>query len=164
MSLIVCRKCGKEVPLDAETCPHCGVRDCRGLRGGKWLGAVLAGLSLCAVYVVVQIIQESKWEFKRELTAPIEVKSRVPNQQKSIGRLYVDTQGNHYAEGEIIESHPKSLAFMVREGDATKLMRFRIGLRTNFVPYRRPAVGEVVRIEYEENGGELFARKCQVID
>jgi hypothetical protein len=156
MSLIVCRKCGKEVPVAAETCPHCGARDCRGLGGRKWLGAVFAGLSLCAIYAVIQIGQESKWEFKRELT--------VPNQQKFIGRLYVDNQGNHYAEGEITDSHTKNLSFMVREGDAAKLMRFRVGLKTKFVPFRRPAVGERVRIEYEESGGELLARRCEVIE
>lgn len=66
--------------------------------------------------------------------------------------------------GEVVASNPKSLAIRVaEEGEAAEVVSIRVGLKTKFVPFRRPAVGERVKVDYLKEGGENFGYTVQVV-
>lgn len=61
--------------------------------------------------------------------------------------------------GEVVASSPKSLSIRVSEdGGAQDVVSVKVGLKTKFIPFRRPAVGEKVEVRYyQENGGKFGA-------
>ncbi len=61
--------------------------------------------------------------------------------------------------GEVVASSPKSLSIRVSEdGGAQEVISVNVGLKTKFIPFRRPAVGEKVEVRYyQENGGKFGA-------
>jgi hypothetical protein len=66
--------------------------------------------------------------------------------------------------GEVVASSPKSLSIRVmEEGEAAELMNIRVGLKTKFIPFRRPAVGEKVKVEYRQENGDKFGYTVQVV-
>jgi len=67
--------------------------------------------------------------------------------------------------GEVVSSTPKSLSIRVtEEGEgAAELVNVHVGLKTKFVPFRRPAVGEKVKVEYMQENGDKFGYIVQVI-
>ena len=66
--------------------------------------------------------------------------------------------------GEVVASSPKSLSVRVsEEGEAAEVVSIRVGLKTKFVPFRRPAVGERVKVDYRKEGGEKFGYTVQVV-
>lgn len=66
--------------------------------------------------------------------------------------------------GEVVASSPKSLSVRVmEEGEAAEVVNIRVGLKTKFIPFRRPAVGEKVRVEYRQENGDKFGYTVQVI-
>ncbi|MEW6347773.1 MAG: hypothetical protein AB1646_01815 [Thermodesulfobacteriota bacterium] len=68
--------------------------------------------------------------------------------------------------GEVVASSPTRLSIRVtKEDDTREVVPVKVGLRTKFVPFRRPATGEKVEVQYvEENGGEKFGKVVQVIE
>lgn len=66
--------------------------------------------------------------------------------------------------GEVVASSPKSLSVRVTEegGEAAEVVNIRVGLKTKFIPFRRPAVGEKVKIEYMQENGDKFGYTVQV--
>jgi hypothetical protein len=66
--------------------------------------------------------------------------------------------------GEVVASTPKSLSVRVTEegGEAAEVVNIRVGLKTKFIPFRRPAVGEKVKIEYMQENGDKFGYTVQV--
>jgi hypothetical protein len=67
--------------------------------------------------------------------------------------------------GEVVSSTPKSLSIRVtEEGEgAAELVNVHVGLKTKFVPFRRPAVGEKVKVEYMQENGDKFGYVVQVV-
>jgi hypothetical protein len=66
--------------------------------------------------------------------------------------------------GEVVASSPKSLSVKVLdESDAAEVMNVRVGLKTKFIPFRRPAVGEKVKVEYKQENGDKFGYTVQVV-
>jgi hypothetical protein len=66
--------------------------------------------------------------------------------------------------GEVVASSPKSLSLRVlEEGEAAEVVNIKVGLKTKFIPFRRPAVGEKVRVEYRQENGDKFGYTVQVI-
>ena len=66
--------------------------------------------------------------------------------------------------GEVVSSTPKSLSIRVtEEGGAAELVNVHVGLKTKFVPFRRPAVGEKVKVEYMQENGDKFGYVVQVV-
>jgi len=66
--------------------------------------------------------------------------------------------------GEVVASSPKSLSLrVVEEGETAEVINVKVGLKTKFVPFRRPAVGEKVRVEYRQENGDKFGYTVQVI-
>ncbi len=66
--------------------------------------------------------------------------------------------------GEVVASSPKSLSIrVVEEGEAAEVVNIKVGLKTKFIPFRRPAVGEKVRVEYRQEDGDKFGYTVQVV-
>jgi len=66
--------------------------------------------------------------------------------------------------GEVVASSPKSLSIRVtQEGEGAEVVNVKVGLKTKFIPFRRPAVGEKVKIEYRQENGDKFGYTVQVI-
>jgi hypothetical protein len=66
--------------------------------------------------------------------------------------------------GEVVASSPKSLSVRNSgEGDAAEVLNIRVGLKTKFIPFRRPAVGEKVKVDYRVENGEKFGYTVQVV-
>lgn len=67
--------------------------------------------------------------------------------------------------GEVVASSPQSLSIRVMdEQDTAEVMNVRVGLRTRFIPFRRPAVGERVEVEFKEENGSKFGEVVKVIE
>lgn len=66
--------------------------------------------------------------------------------------------------GEVVASSPKSLSIRVtEEGEAAEVINVSVGLKTKFIPFRRPAVGEKVKVEYRDENGGKFGYTVQVV-
>lgn len=66
--------------------------------------------------------------------------------------------------GEVVASSPKSLSLRVMgEGQAAEIVNVKVGLKTKFMPFRRPAVGEKVQVEYRQENGDKFGYTVEVI-
>jgi len=66
--------------------------------------------------------------------------------------------------GEVVASSPKSLSLrVVDEGETAEVISVRVGLKTKFIPFRRPAVGEKVKVEYRQENGDKFGYTVQVL-
>jgi hypothetical protein len=66
--------------------------------------------------------------------------------------------------GEVVASTPKILSIRVtQDGEAAELMDIRVGLKTKFIPFRRPAVSEKVKVEYKQENNEKFGYTVQVV-
>jgi hypothetical protein len=67
--------------------------------------------------------------------------------------------------GEVVSSTPKSLSIRITEAGegAAELVNVHVGLKTKFVPFRRPAVGEKVKVEYMQENGDKFGYIVQVV-
>lgn len=66
--------------------------------------------------------------------------------------------------GEVVASSPKSLSLRVlEEGDSAEVVNIKVGLKTKFIPFRRPAVGEKVRVDYRQENGDKFGYTVQVV-
>ena len=51
----------------------------------------------------------------------------------------------------------------MEEGETAEVVNVRVGLKTKFIPFRRPAVGEKVKVEYRQENGDKFGYTVQVV-
>ncbi len=66
--------------------------------------------------------------------------------------------------GDVVASSPKSLSIrVIEEGGAAEVMNVKVGLKTKFIPFRRPAVGEKVKVDYLQENGNKFGYTVQVV-
>lgn len=66
--------------------------------------------------------------------------------------------------GEVVASSPKSISLRVmEEGEAAEVLNVKVGLKTKFIPFRRPSVGEKVRVDYRQENGEKFGYTVRVV-
>lgn len=66
--------------------------------------------------------------------------------------------------GEVVASSPKSLSVRsADEGEGAEVINIRVGLKTKFIPFRRPAVGEKVKVDYRVENGDKFGYTVQVV-
>jgi hypothetical protein len=66
--------------------------------------------------------------------------------------------------GEVVASSPKSLSIRVtEEGETPEVVRVKVGLKTRFIPFRRPAVSEKVKVDYVLENGSKFGTTVQVL-
>jgi hypothetical protein len=67
--------------------------------------------------------------------------------------------------GEVVSSSPKSMSIRVSgDGGAEELVNIKVGLKTKFIPFRRPAVGEKVTVRYQRENGARFGNTVTVIE
>jgi hypothetical protein len=76
----------------------------------------------------------------------------------------VDDKSVKSMTGEVVASSPKSLSIRsAEEGGSAEVVNVKVGLKTKFIPFRRPAVGERVKVEYKDEGGARFGYTVQVV-
>ena len=64
----------------------------------------------------------------------------------------------------MVASSPQRISLRVmEEGQAAEVVNVRVGLRTRFIPFRRPAVGEKVRVDYRQENGDKFGYTVRVV-
>lgn len=81
-------------------------------------------------------------------------KEQVPTEEQKYKTL----------SGEVVASTPKTLNIRaMEEGEAAEVVTIRVGLKTKFIPFRRPAVGEKVKVEYRQENGDKFGYTVQVV-
>ncbi|MEW6348309.1 MAG: hypothetical protein AB1646_04565 [Thermodesulfobacteriota bacterium] len=69
--------------------------------------------------------------------------------------------------GEVVTSAPTKLSLRpLHDGDPsrTEPVAVTLSLKTKFVPFRRPAVGEIVTVHYETKGDGMFAYAVKVVE
>jgi hypothetical protein len=72
--------------------------------------------------------------------------------------------GQKTITGEVVASSPQSISLRVmEEGEAAEVVNVKVGLKTKFIPFRRPAVGEKVQVDYRQENGEKFGYTVKVI-
>ena len=87
-----------------------------------------------------------------------------PTKDKEEGKEVPPTDKFKTLSGEVVASSPKSLSVrVVDEGEAAEVVNVRVGLKTKFIPFRRPAVGEKVKIEFRQENGDKFGYTVQVV-
>jgi len=75
-----------------------------------------------------------------------------------------DKEGYKSVTGEVVASSPKSLSLrVVGEGETAELVNIKVGLKTKFIPFRRPAVGEKVSVGYRQENGDKFGYTVKVV-
>ncbi len=67
-------------------------------------------------------------------------------------------------EGRVIASQPRDISVQVTGNGGTEQVKIRVGLSTKFDPFRRPSVGEMVRVHYQEENGGKFAQKVEILE
>ena len=83
-----------------------------------------------------------------------EVKEEPAKEEKTVKTLV----------GEVVASSPKSLSLRSAEaGESAEVVNIRVGLKTKFIPFRRPAVGEKVKVDYRVENGDKFGYTVQVV-
>ena len=65
--------------------------------------------------------------------------------------------------GDVVASSPKDLSVRVMEGETADVLKIKVGLKTKFIPFRRPAVGEKIRVKYRDENGDKFGYEVQVV-
>lgn len=103
---------------------------------------------------------------KKEPTKPPVAKVTPPEAKEEPKETPPTTEEKKFKSlsGEVVASSPKSLSIRVmQEGEAAEVMNVKVGLKTKFIPFRRPAVGEKVKVEYRQENGDKFGYTVQVI-
>jgi ankyrin repeat protein len=67
-------------------------------------------------------------------------------------------------KGEVVESSSKNLSVRVRDTPRPETIIVKVGLRTKFIPFRKPVGGEKVYVEYLDQDGSKYAYTVQVIN
>jgi len=92
--------------------------------------------------------------------------TKVPEGEKEPKEKPAGAEEKKYEtiSGEVVASSPRSIAIRVaEEGEAAEVITIKVGLKTKFVPFRRPAVGERVKVDYLKENGEKFGYTVQVV-
>ncbi len=66
--------------------------------------------------------------------------------------------------GMLITSSPTFLEIRAAGEESSTPISVRIGLKTKYIPFRRPAVGETVEVEYQDENGDKFGYEVRVVD
>jgi uncharacterized protein len=65
-------------------------------------------------------------------------------------------------KGEVLESSPANLSIRVSDEDATEVREVKVGLRTRFIPFRRPEEGEWVEVRYRSLNGSPVGQEVRI--
>ncbi len=96
-------------------------------------------------------------------TSPVE-KPAPPKKEEISEAVPKEERSSKTIQGEVVASSPKSLSLRVTDdADSAEVVNIRVGLKTKFIPFRRPAVGEKVKIEFRQENGDKFGYTVQVV-
>ena len=111
---------------------------------------------------VRMVYDQQQTRRKEPATSPsVEItKQDVGNRQGGTGTgLVLKT-----LKGKVKPSSPNMLELQVTGNGATQAVLIRVGLKTNFFPFRRPVVGETVEVQYQDENGSKFGHVVKIID
>ncbi len=101
---------------------------------------------------------------KETTKAPVTKVTPEPKEQPKDTTIGVEDKKSKTLNGEVVASSPKSLSIKVMdESETPEVINIRVGLKTKFIPFRRPAVGEKVKVEYKQENGDKFGYTVQVV-
>jgi hypothetical protein len=66
-------------------------------------------------------------------------------------------------KGKLLSSSPPALEIEVTENGSKEVILVNVGLKTEFIPFRRPAVNEMLEVQYKEENGRKFGHVVRVI-
>ncbi|MEW6351003.1 MAG: DUF4139 domain-containing protein [Thermodesulfobacteriota bacterium] len=99
-------------------------------------------------------------EYKSDAT---QVRSSKPTASTAPPAAQVP-EGLQTLRGEVVASSPTRLSIkLAGQTGANEIVPVRVGLKTKFVPFRRPAVGENLEIKFAPEGGEKFGYEVRVV-
>lgn len=107
-----------------------------------------------------------KTAISRKKVAAVTPTDRKPPELKEEKKEPAPIEEKRFKElkGEVVASSPKSLSIRVTEqGETAEVINVKVGLKTKFIPFRRPAVGERVKVDYRQENGGKFGYTVQVI-
>jgi hypothetical protein len=109
-------------------------------------------------------VGRGKLEKKKETAAPHKVvPEEKPPAKEKIPPSTGEEKRYETLTGEVVSSSPRSLSIRVAEdGEAAEVVNIRVGLKTKFHPFRRPAVGEKVKVDYLKENGDKVGYNVQV--
>ncbi len=101
----------------------------------------------------------------KSATPPTRTSEAMQSQQTKVTESGSSGEPYQILRGEIVASSPQRLSVKVTgQGGRTEVVTVRVvGLKTKFVPFRRPAVGETVEVKWAPEGGEKFGHVVQVV-
>jgi len=163
-STSVCRTVGEETAA-VDTCPSpraiCSTRPPSHVSDKSWSPSKKA---ITPKTTPPPAAKKQPAERKEVAKAP--VTKTAPEGKEEPKETVPTTEEKKYKSvtGEVVASSPKSLSIRVtQEGEAAEVVNVKVGLKTKFMPFRRPAVGEKVKVEYRPENGDKFGYTVQVI-
>jgi hypothetical protein len=164
-STSVCRTVGGEEAAAVDTCPSpraiCSTRPPSHVSDKNWSPSKKA---ITPKTTPPPAAKKQPAERKEIAKAP--VTKTAPEGKEEPKETVPTTEEKKYKSvtGEVVASSPKSLSIRVtQEGEAAEVVNVKVGLKTKFMPFRRPAVGEKVKVEYRPENGDKFGYTVQVI-
>jgi len=155
----VCRTVTEEAAAPPDTCPSpravCSTKPPAHVSDSAWSPEKKEVAPRPVKPAAKKPEAEKKPPAKEAVTPPTEGKEEP-----------VTTEEKKYqtVTGEVVSSSPKSLSLrVVEEGGAAEVISVKVGLRTQFIPFRRPAVGEKVKVQVQQENGEKFGKTVEVI-
>ena len=159
-----CTTIGDEAPTATDSCPTpraiCSTKPPSYVSDPSWSPGPKPVESKPSKPAATQKTAPDKKDVaKAPVTRPVpepsqDTKESVPTEDKKSKSL----------SGEVVASSPKSLSLrVVDEGESAEVINIKVGLKTKFIPFRRPAVGEKVRVDYRQENGDKFGYTVQVV-
>jgi len=165
-STSVCRTVGGEETTAVDTCPSpraiCSTRPPAHVSDKNWSPSKRG---ITPKTTLPPPAKKPAAERKEKEIAKAPVTKTAP-EGKEEPKETIPTEEKKYktVTGEVVASSPKSLSIRVtQEGEAAEVVNVKVGLKTKFIPFRRPAVGEKVKVEYRPENGDKFGYTVQVI-
>jgi hypothetical protein len=162
----VCRNVGEETSAVEQPCPSpraiCSTKPPAHVSEPSWSprkGTAAPSKARKPAPLAKKAPAERKEAVKPPAAKPAPEAKEAPKEQ-------VPTEEQKYKTltGEVVASSPKSLSVRtMEEGEAAEVVNVRVGLKTKFIPFRRPAVGEKVKVEYRQENGDKFGYTVQVV-
>jgi hypothetical protein len=159
----VCRTVGGEEPkVAADACapsrPICSTRPPAHVADPSWS----PGRGEPAAKPAKPEAKKPPIEKKKIAKAPAE---KPPAEAKETPKEGAPKEEGGYKQltGDVVASTPKALSVRVMEGETADVINIKVGLKTKFIPFRRPSVAEKVRVKYREESGDKFGYEVQVV-
>jgi hypothetical protein len=162
-STSVCRTAGEETTA-VDTCPSpraiCATRPPAHVADKNWSPSKKVITPKAPTPPTAKKPSEERKEIAK---APV-TKTAPEGKEEPKEGIPTEEKKHKTISGEVVASSPKSLSIRVtQEGEAAEVMNVKVGLKTKFIPFRRPAVGEKVKVEYRQENGDKFGYTVQVV-